>query len=88
MFPCLRISSENHSPYRRVEPDSGGSDTGLEQFLKMAGGLLARRFPSFLTCHSYEHFVVPPLVLISLIGPPFRASIELFVVLGLSAYGA
>jgi hypothetical protein len=49
----------------------------------MVGGFLGRRFLSFLARCGYQHFVVPPLVLLSFIRPPYRSSVELFVAIGL-----
>jgi hypothetical protein len=48
---------------------------GFELFLKMVGGLLGRWFPPFLTYHSYNHFVMSPLVLLYFIeSPPWPSS--------------
>jgi hypothetical protein len=47
---------------------------GLEQFLEMVGDLLDRLFPPFVTYRSYQHFIVPPLVLFFLSGCPLWTS--------------
>jgi hypothetical protein len=55
---------------------------GLEQFLEMVGGLLDRRSLSFMSRRSYQHFVMPSPVLLTLIGSASRALLRLFVTLG------